>query len=111
MKKITRKKAVTKGKVKSELTGKNMTVNAGLLPVLRFMDKLSVGELIGKQVTTRSRGANAEVSFTEAIERVIVSQIAGATSMEHVSKISSDDVICKIAGWEAKPVATTPYRD
>ena len=110
MKKITRKKAVTKGKVKSELTGKNMTVNAGLLPVLRFMDKLSVEELLGNQVTTRSRGANAEVSFTEAIERVIVSQIAGATAMEHVSKISSDDVICKIAGWEAKPVATTLSR-
>ena len=110
MKKITRKKAVTKGKIRSELTGKNLTANAGLLPVLRFMDKLLVGEMLGKQVTTRSRGANAEVSFSGAIERIIVSQIAGATAMEHVSKISSDDVICKIAGWEAKPVATTLSR-
>lgn len=42
MQKITCKKAATKAKIKAVLKGKNLTSNTGLLPVLRFIKKLSL---------------------------------------------------------------------
>lgn len=92
------------------MTAKNLTVNAGLLPVLRYMKKLHLSELVQQLVTTPPRAENAEYQFCDAVKMMITSLIAGATAMTHVSKICGDEVIARMAGWEGTPVATTLTR-
>jgi len=56
-----------------------MTVNAGLVPVLRFMDALSLDTMISDMVSTPDRAANAEYSFSDVVQMTVCAQIAGAT--------------------------------
>lgn len=100
--KITRRQP----KVTTEMNGKGLTVHAGLLPVLTFMGKLLFRERIHEAVH-KERGANAQYEFTDIVQMVVIGLIAGATSMVQVVKVWADDVLRKMAGWEAVPVDTT----
>jgi hypothetical protein len=110
MSKIAKKRAGGQPKIKVKMTAKNLTVNAGLLPVLRFMEKLHLGELVQQMVTTPPRAENAEYRFCDAVKMMMTALIAGATAMTHVSKICGDEVIARMAGWDRTPVATTLTR-
>ncbi len=114
MKKITgnRKKNQVKSRalrIKSEMSGKGLTTNAGLLPVLKFMQKLGFRERISKTVTIE-RSLNAKYDFSDIVQMTVVGLIAGATSMEHIVTICKDEVIRFIAGWEDVPVPTSVCR-
>ena len=106
MQTISQKASVKKPEIKVEATAKGMTVNAGLIPVLRFMNALQLDEMISDMVSTPERAANAEYSFSDVVQMTVCAQIAGATAMEHVSKICGDEIISRCAGWEKVPHAT-----
>jgi hypothetical protein len=101
---------VSQPKITVEMTAKNLTVNAGLLPVIRYMDKLQVDRLLQELVKTPVRAENADYQFNDAVQMVILGQTAGATAMAHVTKVCGDGVVARMAGWETVPVATTITR-
>jgi hypothetical protein len=107
MQTISQNASAKKPKIKVEATAKGMTVNAGLVPVLRFMDALLLDKMISDMVSTPERAANAEYSFSDAVQMTVCAQIAGATALEHVSKICGDEIISRCAGWEKVPHATS----
>ena len=92
--------------VKVETTGKNMTVNAGLIVVLKFMQKLLISKVITETVSTPERAENAKYSFPNVIQMVMCTLIAGGSAIDHVSKICADDVISRCAGWKSVPHPT-----
>jgi hypothetical protein len=47
-----KKRSAKKPEIKIETTAKGMTVNAGLVPVLRFMDALLLDKMISDMVST-----------------------------------------------------------
>ena len=106
MQTISQKTSAKKPEIKVEATAKGMTVNAGLIPVLRFMDALLLDKMISDMVSTPERAANAKYSFSDVVQMTVCAQIAGATALEHVSKICGDDIISRCAGWENVPHAT-----
>lgn len=93
--------------IKVDATAKDMTTNAGLIPVLKFLTRLMLGKMISETVSTVERAPNAKYSFAGIMEMVICAQIAGASAIEHVSKICGDKIISRCAGWELVPDATT----
>jgi len=93
-----------------EMTGKNLTAHAGLLPVMRFMDKLELDRLVAEVVKTPQRGENAKYHFHQVVPMVILGQTAGATAMTHVAKMCSDPVLARLAGWGEVPDPTTMGR-
>jgi hypothetical protein len=58
MQTISQKISAKKPEIKVEATAKGMTVNAGLVPVLRFMDALSLDKMIPDMVSTPERATN-----------------------------------------------------
>jgi len=114
VKKITgnRKKNQVKNRVlriKTEMSGKGLTTNAGLLPVLKFMQRLGFRERVSETVSIE-RSFNAKYHFADIVQMAVVGLIAGATSMEHIVTICKDEVLRFIAGWEDVPVPTTVSR-
>jgi hypothetical protein len=106
MRTISQKVSAKKPEIKVEATAKGMTVNAGLIPVLKFMDALLLDKMLSDMVTTPERAANAQYRFSDVVQMTVCAQIAGATALEHVSKICGDDIISRCAGWEKVPHAT-----
>ena len=68
MQTISQKTSLKKPEIKVEATAKGMTVNAGLIPVLRFMDALQLDRMISDMVSTPERAANAEYCFSDAVQ-------------------------------------------
>lgn len=107
MQTISQKTSAKKPEIKVEATAKGMTVNAGLVPVLKFMDALLLEKMIADRVSTPARAANADYSFSNVVQMTVCAQIAGAKALEHVSKICGDEIISRCAGWKKVPHATS----
>jgi len=110
MRKISQNGKSSQPKITVEMTATNMTINAGLLPILRFSEKLKLENLIQQLDKTPPRAENAGYQFSDAVQMIIMGQTAGASAMTHVRKVCSDEVVARMAGWESVPVATTLTR-
>src|SRR5574337_700289 len=106
MKNIAQKEERKQPKIKTEMNGKGLTVHAGLLAVVTFMEKLLLRKRI-QEVVSKERGANARYQIVDAMKMVVIGLIAGATSMVQIVKVWADEVQMKMAGWRAIPVDTT----
>lgn len=73
-------------KIKTEMSGKGLTVHAGLLPVLTFMGKLLFRQKI-QEAVGNERGTNARYQIVDAIQMIVIGLIAGATSMVQITKV------------------------
>jgi len=107
MQTLSQKTSTRKPEIKGEATAKGMTVDTGLIPVLKFMDALQLEKMISTMVSTPERAANAAYRFSDAVQMTFCAQIAGATALEYVPKICGDAVVLRCAGWEKGPHATT----
>jgi hypothetical protein len=56
---ISQKTPAKKPEIKVEATVKGMTVNTGIVPVLKFMDALLLDKMISAIVSTNERAANS----------------------------------------------------
>ena len=105
----TRKKPAARkqiGKVHLSATATGLTSQAGLIPVVKYLQRI-VFEKIVSQDVPHQRGDNADYQLTDVIYLTLVGMIGGATSIAKLCGVWSDGVLRDIAGWTKLPVETT----
>lgn len=85
-------------KVRIERSGKHLTTYAGLVPVIRFLEKLKFHDLFRRTVDHQRIGDNAEYRLEDGVFMSLLSIIAGARSMSGISLVWADRVLCRLAG-------------
>ena len=108
MKKKNNKRSsrVAPKKVRFKKGAKNLTAQAGLIPVVKFLQKHNVPELIQSTVQHK-RGFNASYNAVDVIFLPLVAMIGGARSISGVITVWADSVLCRVAGWTSIPDETT----
>ena len=95
--------------VKITSTAHGLTSQAGLIPVVKYLDKIGFEKIVDKNVS-HLRGDNADYHLSDVVLFTLVGMIGGATSMAKVTTVWSDSVLRKITGWIKVPVETTIVR-
>ena len=83
-----------------------MSSQAGLVPVVKFLDALGFGGLFGHHVE-HTRAANALYQLGDAAFLVVVGLIGGARSLSQCMALWSDEVLRRVAGWQRLPDQST----
>ena len=94
------------GKVHMPATATGLTSQAGLIPVVKFLQRIGFEKTVN-QTVPHQRGDNADYQLTDGILLTLVGMIGGATSIAKLCGIWSDGTLRKIAGWLKFPVDTT----
>lgn len=97
---------VSPKKIQINKGAKGLTAQAGLIPVVKFLQKQNIGQLIQDTVQHR-RGASARYDAVDAIFLSLVAIIGGARSISGIATVWADSVLCRIAGWQSIPDETT----
>lgn len=84
--------------VKCEFTEKNLTGNAGLKHMGKFIDKLNLHQILSDHIRI-TRGDNAEYQATDVVLMLILGVISGVKHMSQMTLLRSDEVIRSIFGW------------
>lgn len=92
--------------VKCEFTEKNLTGNAGLKHVGKFIDKLNLHQILVNHIRIL-RGDNAEYQAADAVLMLILGVFAGIKHMSHMALLRGDEVIRSIFGWVNFPDDST----
>lgn len=94
-------------KVHFDTTGKNMTSKAGLIPVVKFLDKLGFATLFHKTVH-HERNNNAVYRLEDGVFLILTGLIGGAFSLSKCAILwSGCNVLQRVAGWIRMPDETT----
>ena len=96
----------TSKKVRFKKGARNLTAQAGLIPVVKFLQKHNIIQLIHGTVQ-HERGANALYDAVDAIFLPLVAMIGGARSISGVVTVWADSVLCRAAGWVRIPDEVT----
>ena len=94
------------GKVHMPATATGLTSQAGLIPVVKFLQRIGFEKTVN-QTVPHHRGDNADYQLTDGIFLTLVGMIGGAGSIAKLCGVWSDSVLRKIAGWTKVPVDTT----
>jgi hypothetical protein len=94
------------GKVRMPATATGLTSQAGLIPVIKFLQRIGFEKTVN-QTVPHQRGDNADYQLTDGIFLTLVAMIGGAGSIAKLCGVWSDSVLRKIAGWTKVPVDTT----
>ena len=97
---------VTPRKIQISKGAKGLTTQAGLIPVVKFLQKHGVMSLIAETVNHR-RGATARYDAVDAIFLPLVAIIGGARSIRGIVTVWSDTILARAAGWLHIPDETT----
>lgn len=106
-KKSTARRAT--GKVHLNATATGLTSQAGLIPVVKFLDRIGFDALV-RQTVPHARGDNASYQLADMMLFTLVGMIGGASSMAKLCAVWSDGVLARVAGWLRLPVETTVGR-
>jgi len=93
-------------KVKIETHTKNLTNHAGLIPVVKFLERLKFSEVFTRTVE-HGRGNQASYHLVDAVTASVLGVIAGARSMDGITAVWSDAVLRKLSGWQGKMMDAT----
>jgi len=105
--KSTPKARQKSSKVHFDATGKNMTSKAGLIPVVKFLDKLGFRQLFHHTVH-HERKDNAIYDLEDGVFLILTGLIGGAFSLSKCAILwSGCGVLQKVAGWLRIPDETT----
>jgi hypothetical protein len=105
----TLKKPATRkptGKVHMSATATGLTSQAGLIPVVKYLQRIGFEKIVSQDVP-HQRGDNADYQLTDVILLTLVGIIGGATSIAKLCGVWSDSVLRDLAGWTKLPVDTT----
>lgn len=91
---------------KIEFSEKDLTGNAGLTHMGRFLKKLNVHQLL-KSMISIERGPTAEYQVADIIIMLIIGILSGAKHISHLAILREDSVIKKLFGWIKFPVDST----
>ncbi len=94
------------GKVHMSATATGLTSQAGLIPVVKFLQRIGFEKTVSQNVP-HQRGDNADYQLTDVILLTLVGMIGGATSIAKLCGVWSDSVLREIMGWTKLPVETT----
>jgi len=89
-----------------QFTEKNLTGNAGLIHLGRFIDKLGLGQALEDGLSIE-RGANAKYSVADTVLILALGVLAGAKHLSHLVILRYDSVLRKIFKWDQFPDETT----
>ncbi len=84
----------------------NLTAQAGLIPVVKFLRKHNIIQCIQGTVK-HQRGSTALYDAVDAIFLPLVAMIGGARSISGIVTVWADSVLCRAAGWVRIPDETT----
>jgi len=91
------------GPIHFDHTARGLTSYAGLIPVIKFLDKqLGFTELFQSTVD-HQRAKNATYSLGDVVLLVLAGLIGGATSLRKCVALWSDGVLRRVAGWVRVP--------
>ena len=93
-------------KVRFESSGRNLTSQASLIPVIKFLDKLGFNGLFNRHVH-HWRSQNAYYSLAEGVFLIMTGFIRGAFSIGKCVAPWSEGVLRQAAGWKRIPEETT----
>jgi hypothetical protein len=96
-------------KIRFESTGRNLTSQAGLIPVIKFLDKLGFTGLFNRHVN-HQRAKNAQYRLVDGVFLIMTGLIGGAFSIGKCVALWSDGVLRQAAGWKRIPEETTVGR-
>jgi hypothetical protein len=89
-------------KVSFESSDVNLTSQAGLIPVIHFLDSLSLLPHT-KNLIPNNRGSNAIYQLADIVQIAIVAFVAGATSLSGMITVWGDTILQRLAGWMKIP--------
>jgi len=89
-----------------QFTEKNLTRNAGLVHLGRFIDKIGLNQAL-KDGISIERGANAKYSMAGTVLILALGVLAGAKHLSHLVIIGYDSVLRKLFKWDQFPEETT----
>lgn len=93
-------------KFKIRFTEKNLTGNAGLMPIGKFIEKLGLVETLDKELHD-SRDDNITHPLSSAILMVIIGAIAGCKHFTQLAILKNDQIIRKLFQWVKFPSLAT----
>lgn len=102
----TSKARLSSRKVRIKNLAKGLTSQAGLIPVVQFLDRLGFCGLVDEDVGHK-RGENAVYTLTDAVFLTTVGMVGGATSLLKVAALWSDGVLRRVGGWVRIPDDST----
>ena len=85
-------------KVIIEGTKERLTSQAGLVPVVKFLDKIGFSKVAGDTLS-HIRGANAQYEIEDVVNLTTVGIVGGARSLLGVVTVWSDQVLRRLSGW------------
>jgi hypothetical protein len=94
------------GKVHMPARATGLTSQAGLIPVVKFLQRIVLEKALNQTVPNQ-RGDNADYQLTNGIFLTLVGMIGGAGSIAKLCSVWSDGVLRKITGLTNVPVDTT----
>lgn len=89
-----------------QFTEKNLTCNAGLVHLGRFIEKLGLSQALQGGLSIE-RGANAKYSVADVILILTLGVLAGAKHISHLAILRYDSVLRKLFKWDQFPDETT----
>lgn len=94
-------------KVTIGTTGQQLTSQAGLIPVVKFLEKIGFERMLENTLLHNRQGSNAVYTMKDVILLSIVGIIGGATSLTGILVIWADGVLARLAGWVRIPDDST----
>jgi len=95
------------GHIHYDHTAKGLTSYAGMIPVLRFLEKTLCFTQLFQKVVDHDRAINATYALVDVVFMVIVGHIGGAFSLRKCVHLWADPVLRRIAGWVQVPDDST----
>ena len=90
----------------TQFTEKNLTGNAGLVHLGRFIAKLDLEKILDRRITIQ-RGRTAKYSVTETVLMLALGVLAGAKHLSHLAILRNDNALRTLFKWKSFPDVTT----
>ncbi len=85
-------------KVRISNKAKGLTSQAGLIPVVKFLQRVGLPKTIEETIGYK-RGNNALYDSVDAVFLTVIAIIGGARCVNAITTVWSDGVLRKLAGW------------
>lgn len=89
-----------------QFTEKNLTGNAGLGHLGRFIAKLNLDKMLDKQITIE-RGDTARYRIADTVLMLALGVLAGAKRLSHLAILRNDSALRTLFKWNSFPDETT----
>src|SRR5690625_5070267 len=97
------------GRVTIEPNLKNATDFGGAIPLLDYMEKIEVTEILRKNLSVQKRGGKFPLAVVDTT--LIIGRLLGIDRIYHFEYIENEILLNRFFGWDKLPDYTTYYND